>query len=394
MDGLLPPRQVIDELVAVYLDCFERTHRILHVPSFRREYARYWGSPQTVAPGFVAQLLLMMASVLVLRNHSTAELSGGKPATQETALEWVEAAESFLQRHTKRPDLRVFQIYCLSMVARRVNGLSANQAWIATGNLVKLAMSAGYHREPNSSAKVSPFYIEMRRRIWATIVELDLQASVDRGMPPSVREGDFNTIAPMNISDHAIVEPHSDLPTAEPSEVFTDSAFQAFLSKSLLLRLRICAWANSTKIELNYEDALNMDEELSGHLNSIPVWSPSVADGASNQQMSRIRVAIELTLRQYLIIFHTPFASLAQQIPKYAHSRRVRFEATMTILCQFQDIMEPRANNLTPCLVLNYAFQAALVLCHELYSNDAGYGMLIHQSRLRRMISTNSFNHK
>lgn len=347
-----------------------------------------------MAPGFVAQLLLMMASVLVLRNHSTAELSGGKPATQETALEWVEAAESFLQRHTKRPDLRVFQIYCLSMVARRVNGLSANQAWIATGNLVKLAMSAGYHREPNSSAKVSPFYIEMRRRIWATIVELDLQASVDRGMPPSVREGDFNTIAPMNISDHAIVEPHSDLPTAEPSEVFTDSAFQAFLSKSLLLRLRICAWANSTKIELNYEDALNMDEELSGHLNSIPVWSPSVADGASNQQMSRIRVAIELTLRQYLIIFHTPFASLAQQIPKYAHSRRVRFEATMTILCQFQDIMEPRANNLTPCLVLNYAFQAALVLCHELYSNDAGYGMLIHQSRLRRMISTNSFNHK
>ncbi|ODM14913.1 hypothetical protein SI65_09665 [Aspergillus cristatus] len=374
LDGLLPPRQEVDELVAVYLDCFERTHRILHVPSFRREYARYWGSPQTAARGFVAQLLAMMASGLVLYNSSTTEVLGERLAIRETALEWVEAAESFLQRHTKRPDLRVFQIYCLSTVARRVNGLSANQAWIATSNLVKLAMSAGYHREPNSNAKVSPFHIEMRRRIWATIVELDLQASVDRGMPPSVREGDFNTIAPLNISDYAIDEPHSDLPTAEPSEVFTDSAFQAVLSKSLLLRLRICAWANSTNIELNYEDALNMDEELLRCLNSIPMWSLSVADGAGNQQMSLVQVAVGLTLRQYLIMLHTPFASLAQQMPKYVHSRRVRFEAAMTILCQFQDIMERRANNLTPCLMLNYAFQAALVLCHELYLNDAGYG--------------------
>lgn len=37
-----------------------------------------------------------------------------------------------------------------------------------------------------------------------------------------------------------------------------------------------------------------------------------------------------------------------------------------------------QGNNLMPCLILNYAFQAALVLCHELCSNDAGYGMLIH----------------
>lgn len=77
------------------------------------------------------------------------------------------------------------------MVSRKVNGLSANQAWIATGNLVKLVMSAGYHREPSSSANVPPFYVEMRRQIWAAIVELELQASVDRGMPPSVREGGF-----------------------------------------------------------------------------------------------------------------------------------------------------------------------------------------------------------
>lgn len=143
----------------------------------------------------------------------------------------------------------------------------------------------------------------------------------------------------MNIRTYAIVDPHSELSTTEPTEVFTNSVFQAVLPKFLLLRLRICAWANSTKIELNYEDAFNMDEKLSRYLNSIPVWSPFVANCASSQQMSRIRVAVEPTLRQYLIILHTPFVSLMQQILKYVHSRCVHFEATMAILCQFQDII-------------------------------------------------------
>lgn len=173
-----------------------------------------------------------MAAVLFSYNSSTAEPSRGSPRSRETALEWVEAAESFLQRHTKRPDLRTFQICCLSIVARRVNGLSVSQAWIATGSLVKLAMSAGYHRELNINTNISPFYIEMRKHIWTTIVELDPQTSLDRGMPPPAREGGFNTVAPLNLSDDVINKSSSRLPTAEPLEVLADSAFQIVLTKS------------------------------------------------------------------------------------------------------------------------------------------------------------------
>ncbi|KAJ9501500.1 hypothetical protein H2202_003294 [Exophiala xenobiotica] len=353
LNDLLPPRKTADELVDVYLDCVEPTHRVLHIPSFRREYTRYWGSPQTAAPGLVALLLAMMAGVLVLHNSSAASSMDVGPALRETALEWVEAAESFLQRRTRRPDLRIFQICCLSIMARRVNGLSENQAFIATGSLVKRAMSAGYHREINDYAQVSPFSAEMRRRIWATIVELDLQASVDRGMPPS------NS---------------SELPTAEPAEELTDSAFQAVLTTSISLRLRICAWANSANIELDYDTALNMDEELSRHLNSIPVWGRPAVDDASNQQRSRIRVLLELTLRQYVILLHTPFASLSQQISKYAHSRRTRLEAATTILCQFRDMLQPSANNVIRCIMPSDSLQAALTVCHELYMDDTGYG--------------------
>ncbi|KAK5199657.1 hypothetical protein LTR92_000198 [Exophiala xenobiotica] len=178
----------------------------------------------------------------------------------------------------------------------------------------------------------------------------------------------------MNLNDDSIDENSSELPTAEPAEELTDSAFQAVLTTSISLRLRICAWANSANIELDYDTALNMDEELSRHLNSIPVWGRPAVDDASNQQRSRIRVLLELTLRQYVILLHTPFASLSQQISKYAHSRRTRLEAATTILCQFRDMLQPSANNVIRCIMPSDSLQAALTVCHELYMDDTGYG--------------------
>ena len=59
---MLLSRTVIDQLVQLYLDTFETTWRILYVPTFLKQYADYWASPQTPGMGFVAQLLLVMAA--------------------------------------------------------------------------------------------------------------------------------------------------------------------------------------------------------------------------------------------------------------------------------------------------------------------------------------------
>lgn len=81
------------------------------------------------------------------------------------------------------------------------------------------------------------------------------------------------------------------------------------------------------------------------------MWSLSAADDARNQQRSHIQVLLELALRQYLILLHTSLALQAQQVPKYAHSRRVRLEAATTVLCQLQDVLQSGTSNLTLCFL-------------------------------------------
>src|ERR1700729_3779214 len=43
--------------------------------------------------------------------------------------------------------------------------------------------------------------MEMRRRTWITIVELDLQAALDQGMRPCTEPSGFDTAVPLNVND-------------------------------------------------------------------------------------------------------------------------------------------------------------------------------------------------
>jgi len=40
-----PSREISDKLVGFYLRTMESTHRILHIPSFQREYEEFWADP-------------------------------------------------------------------------------------------------------------------------------------------------------------------------------------------------------------------------------------------------------------------------------------------------------------------------------------------------------------
>lgn len=57
----IPVRNVADQLVDLYLNTFESTYLVLHIPSFHAEYAQYWESPSSADFQFVVKLLLVMA---------------------------------------------------------------------------------------------------------------------------------------------------------------------------------------------------------------------------------------------------------------------------------------------------------------------------------------------
>src|SRR5689334_7814729 len=60
---LIPDRQTTDSLVRCYIDTFETTYRILHVPTFLRQYESIWKDPPEFTSSFLVVLLLVMAVV-------------------------------------------------------------------------------------------------------------------------------------------------------------------------------------------------------------------------------------------------------------------------------------------------------------------------------------------
>ncbi|CAI7579583.1 unnamed protein product [Penicillium palitans] len=281
---LVPVKQVADKLVQAYIDRFEIIHRVLNTSAFMADYNRHWASPLCTPTSFLVQFLLVAAAAASFHPEICINVMS-EQTVRDHALDWIEAAESWLNSSTSQPPQSwdTLTTHCLLLIAKRANYVQEDSFWGHTGTLVRWAMAAGYHRESPSTARISPYYREMRRRLWMAIVELDIQASVERGMPPSVRMEDFNIKSPLNIDDDKLQESGQDPLEGMPLATFTDTSFQAHMYRSLSVRLKVCAFVNGCGEQDDFDRVLQLGEELEEVLQDIPEWN-NPRDNPQQQQ--------------------------------------------------------------------------------------------------------------
>ncbi|KAE8371229.1 hypothetical protein BDV26DRAFT_276517 [Aspergillus bertholletiae] len=374
---MLPSRRVVDDLVVLYLTYFEATHRILHVPSFLKELDEFWAqrdNPDFVSPHFVVQLLLVLACAWNLADFDALQLKNDHESemTCYTAIEWVLHAERWIENsHIKRPDIMAFRLYILLLVAKNVHGMKRSKAWLDTGTLIKQAMLAGYHRDPSRYTKIAPFNKEMRRRIWTTIVELDLEVSLERGMPPSVQYGDYDTAPALNLNDNELQETSEELPAERPLSEMTDCSFQSVLIQSLPARLKACKLMHSPRISCCYDEILHMDWELNRYLSQIPAWAASEGEDLQTQhKIILIRSLLQMKIGHSLLSIHTPFAIEAQKEILFAPSSRARLEVATMILSSQRQLNET-SRQLSLSILGDWTVQAYCSVCQLLHASTS-----------------------
>ena len=171
--ALVPDRHIVDAQVIRYFDTCETTYRILHQPSFMSDYQVFWGPQQHehTQAGFAVLLVLMVAidKCLTLKDDIFA---GDTTVDRQEASCLIDTCSAWISRQPrKRLTLQFFQLHCLLLLAKRINCVGMKQDWIAAGDLVRLAIASGMHRDPSMLANISPFEKEMKKRLWFTIVE-------------------------------------------------------------------------------------------------------------------------------------------------------------------------------------------------------------------------------
>ncbi|KAJ5407626.1 hypothetical protein N7509_001509 [Penicillium cosmopolitanum] len=376
LDEMVPSREVADQLLGLYLDTFETTFRILHIPTFLKQYADYWATGQKSDSSFIAQLLAVMAAGSCFYTPSAER--DDRDSYQNPAMKWIMAVQSYISCTFVSPsiDFKMIQTQCLLLVARLGVAGDGDVAWASSGSLIRSAITMGLNRDPSRFRKaMSPFWAELRRRLWMTIVELDLKISLDRGVPPSVDLDECDCDAPSNWDDNEMFEKMEHSPTESTLTNTSQNFYQTILVKTLPLRYRIARKINTLNFNLSYDDALRMGEELLRSTKHASSLFDDHTPDIDPIKTARHRFAQSLHLflmRKFLLALHRPFSLSVARLPKCSYSRKVCLEVSLDMLSQMelppspQSIQYPHITQLGSGMFRDEIFHAAITVCVEL----------------------------
>ncbi|KAK5662875.1 hypothetical protein OQA88_6286 [Cercophora sp. LCS_1] len=369
LEALLPSREETDALVTTYLDQFEQIHRIVHIPSFRKEYANFWDSAEPRCAAFTCLILAMIGISSCLDEHlQPRKFEKLVSSSHAKALRWIEAAEEFQARQSeKHRRLIHYQISCLVYLAKRVNTVKKKRFWKGACAMTQDAVSVGLHREPSIiGSNISPFNQEMRRRIWATIQSFDVQASFDHGLPTILSALHFDAKPPRNIDDDEFDENTKELPPSKPPSEYTFSSYQHLSRQSLTLRLELNRVLSGPPEDLDYDQVIRYTNEVNQEIDSLPSWDVS-EDQSRPGTLKRPKPLLAYTLlhiqlRQYIIPLHQPYLKLRKTNSKYQYSEIIYYNAARDMVLLNNKLAEQGIRT------LNFLREDALTLSINLCS--------------------------
>lgn len=370
LEALLPSKMEADVLVTVYLDQFEQLHRIVHIPSFKRDYERFWHSSEPRHAAFTALILSMMAISSCMHSHSSTppKFTGMVSIAHKTAEKWIWACDAWYSKQShKHRRLIHYQIALLLFLAKRVNNIKKKRYWTNSGLLTREGISLGLHRDPDfmigAKRNISIFNQEMRRRLWATIQEFDFQAGFDNGLPTIISSLHMDARPPRNMDDDEFDEDSTELPEPRPITEYTAASFQHLCRQSLPLRLELSKYLSGPQEDLDYEQVIRYTNEITQEIDALPSWDTSASmDGEGAPKPLLAYTLLHVQLRQYIMPLHQPFLRMRKVNSKYQFSEVMFYNAARDMVLLH--------DKLTECGVrtLNFVREDALTLALNLTS--------------------------
>ncbi|KAK7413066.1 hypothetical protein QQX98_008074 [Neonectria punicea] len=366
LEALLPTKEEADALIQVYLDQFEQVHRIVHIPTFREEYEQYWeaevGSPKRYS-AFTALILSMMAVSSCVHTHDHLKFVGMMSNARHWAEKWIKACDEWSQRQSqKHRRLIHYQVACLLYLGKRVNTIKKKRFWTGSGALIQDGIAVGLHREPSHmAAKITVFHQEMRRRIWATVQEFDMQASFDHGLPTLVSQLHYDTNAPRNLDDDDFDESTTVLPPSKPAKEYTFSSFQNLARQSLPLRLELSRLLTGPLSDIDYDQVIRYTNDLTQEIDSLPSWDTNSVNTKGTKNPMIAYTLLHVQLRQYIIPLHQPYLKLRKQNSKYQYSEIIYYNAARDVVLLHDKLYEQGVRSLN--FLREDALTTAINLC-------------------------------
>ena len=368
---ILPSRSISDRLVQAYIRTFQTVFGIIHVPSFRQDYQAFWDDQRSSNEAFGIIL------VLVISIGSTFSNPESRTSRHELR-KWISVASRWLNSFDSKARLTVdgLRIQCLYLLACQSCSIKDGVTSLSSGNLLRSAMHIGLHMdaEKHPSGDTSSADVQSRRRLWATILELEIQFSMDCGNLPLIGSDDYDCALPLNLDDPSlnVAKTNRETTPPQPLEQYTQSSFQVMLAALIPIRLRVAKYVNGFSSGNDYGAIIALSQELSAEITRcyrlIEGYKISSAPPTTFQTK-----LFDLLVYRFALGLHHPFAIKAMFDPSYFYSRRVCMGTSLALLSppgeDFHRLLLHGSG-----LFRDVTTQAALYMCGELINDLEALG--------------------
>lgn len=210
-------------LLNVFSDNVNILGQVLHMPTVTNMVRDLRGDVTKLTPANEALMFSIYYAAITSMEEEDVNLNFASTKAElnqkyRLGLENALAKADFLNV----PDLvlvQAFAIFILSLSRHE----SPRFVWMMTGLVIRMGLALGLHRDGTRFEHLTPFEVEMRRRVWKVICALDVRASEDQGTGYSIAVGSFDSKMPLNVNDADIALDSKELPPER--EGLTDMSF-------------------------------------------------------------------------------------------------------------------------------------------------------------------------
>ncbi|KAI3111633.1 transcriptional regulator family: Fungal Specific TF [Penicillium roqueforti] len=341
----IPPRDVADRLVSRYINSNEPSAVIIHKPTFGQEYARFWLEPHNFSAPWLSLLfgIMSMGVFFYVRSQDDLPNGLGSPRNAMDVFQRCSTECLIISKYSTIPTAHTMEALLLNIQNEYVRRRDAHLGvWVLCGIATRLAMRMGYHRDPEHYSQISTFNGEMRRRVWAIILQLDALTSCQLGLPSMIQESQCDTQLPHNLIDEDFDADTMRLPPSRPHTELTPVSYTIAKAQLLSVFRTIFNEVCLGRVE-GYEEIMALDKRLLAVQSSIPPRFRMTSSEASVTTPSHLlirRYNIELLFQKARCFLHRHHMTKAYQDPKFSYSRSSCIDAAMSILSHQMNIFK------------------------------------------------------
>ncbi|PWY71222.1 hypothetical protein BO83DRAFT_314783 [Aspergillus eucalypticola CBS 122712] len=332
----LPPRETADLLTDLTSPAV-----IIHAPTFKSEYLRFWDNPAGAPVSWIALLYSILScgiyiqhtgdpkvssldlprAFYVYRNNGAVALAKSNFATP--GLYKVEASILYLGiEYLQSNDYKTGLPMLLSIVSR-------------------LAIMMGYHRDPQLyQLQISSFEAEMRRRAWLVLITIDSILAWHTGLPRVISQSLGDVRRPRNLLDSEFGPGTTVLPPSRPAdEVASNIVYMSAMEQMLSVANEVGDMASHPSLLPERTLELNMKlENTKSRLPSIlQLQSPETR--ASDDETVIKQYYLEITYQRARCILHRHYLTALYPEP-HKGLRSVCVDAAQQVLTLYSELFQ------------------------------------------------------